>query len=390
MSIYLEDNPAQITKADLVVGIPSWREEATIALVAEQAALGLKRYNQTSVIINSDNNSDDNTKALFMGANTHGIPAIYLSTPPEIRGKGTNLLQIFSKAAQLEAKAVVVVEADVTSVRPSWITSLLEPILNGHDLTTPLYANPKHQALLTNLALYPLLRCLWGRRVQQPSGGERALSARLVKKLLKKEPWPAAALGAGVDIFITITAISLGLPLCQSYVGNSKVHKQSADATPSSAFSGTMATLFQLMLACPNWQDVRWSRPTAVYGMKQGRQSNTLDHATDLKPLQQRYSAGKAAAWEFFLNFPETAGLLKDARQNDIDHALWANLLLASFKLYRGQPQLLEKIITALETFFWGRLLYFFHQTTQLNSQQIEDFIEKQCSIFEECKACIT
>ncbi|MEA3223871.1 MAG: glycosyltransferase, partial [Thermodesulfobacteriota bacterium] len=103
-----EENPKGVTKADVVVGIPSYNEAATIVYPAQQAALGLRQYfpNVDSVIINCDNFSPDGTKDAFMNADTHGIPKMYLSTPKGVRGKGNNFRNLFKKALDLKAKAI--------------------------------------------------------------------------------------------------------------------------------------------------------------------------------------------------------------------------------------------------------------------------------------------
>ncbi|MEJ2068150.1 MAG: glycosyltransferase, partial [Deltaproteobacteria bacterium] len=78
-----EENPAQIKRADVVVGIPSYNEAATIAYPTAQAGLGLLQYfgDKTAVIINCDNNSSDGTKEVFLNTPTE-VPKIYVSTPP--------------------------------------------------------------------------------------------------------------------------------------------------------------------------------------------------------------------------------------------------------------------------------------------------------------------
>ena len=67
-----EVNPEKITRADLVVSIPSYKEADSIAFPTQQASEGLSRYfsEKRSVIINCDNNSPDNTKGA--GARVRG------------------------------------------------------------------------------------------------------------------------------------------------------------------------------------------------------------------------------------------------------------------------------------------------------------------------------
>lgn len=96
--VHLEENPQNITSAQMVVAIPSYREAELIAYPTSQAAQGLKRFfgDKQGVIINCDNNSDDGTKEAFFGADTEDVPQIYLSTPGGKR-QGQQLQQPFSQ-----------------------------------------------------------------------------------------------------------------------------------------------------------------------------------------------------------------------------------------------------------------------------------------------------
>ena len=135
----IEENPQRIKRAEMVVAIPSYREAELIAYPTTQAALGLTRYfgDKECVLINCDNNSDDGTKEAFFGADTDGVPQMYLSTPPGVRGKGNNFRNLFRKVLELKAQAVVVVDADLKSITPRWIKHLGEPLFNDFGYVAP-------------------------------------------------------------------------------------------------------------------------------------------------------------------------------------------------------------------------------------------------------------
>ena len=62
-----EINSENIRNAEIIVCIPSYNEADSISHPTIQADKGLKRYfgNKSSVIINCDNNSPDNTRQAF-------------------------------------------------------------------------------------------------------------------------------------------------------------------------------------------------------------------------------------------------------------------------------------------------------------------------------------
>jgi len=111
-------NPSKIRSAEIIVGIPSYNEADNIALPTDAASRGLTNFfpNHKSVIINVDNNSPDGTEDAFMNTPTK-VPKIYISTPPGVTGKGNNFKNLFRAAVELNAQAIVVVDADLKSIR---------------------------------------------------------------------------------------------------------------------------------------------------------------------------------------------------------------------------------------------------------------------------------
>ena len=177
-----EINPDGIKKAELVVCIPSYNEADSIAYPTAQADNGLGKYfkDRTSVIINCDNNSSDNTGQAFLDTPT-SAPKMYLSTPPGVKGKGNNFKNLFKKVVELRAKAVLVVDADLKSITPEWIKHLGEPLFQGFSYVAPLYVRHKYDGTITNSIAYPMTRALYGRRVRQPIGGDFGFSGRLAR-----------------------------------------------------------------------------------------------------------------------------------------------------------------------------------------------------------------
>ncbi|MDY6853048.1 MAG: glycosyltransferase, partial [Thermodesulfobacteriota bacterium] len=175
-----ESNSDNITSAEIIVGIPSYNEATTIAYPTTKASEGLIQYfgDKKSVIINCDNNSTDGTREAFLNTPTE-VPKIYLSTPPGVKGKGNNFKNLFKKVVELQAEAVVVVDADLKSITPQWIKHLGEPLMEDFGFVAPLYVRHKYDGTITNGIAYPLTRAVYGRRVRQPIGGDFGFSGRL-------------------------------------------------------------------------------------------------------------------------------------------------------------------------------------------------------------------
>ena len=192
----IEENPHGVQTADLIVGIPSYNEASLIAYPTQKASEGLIKYfgSKNSVIINCDNHSTDGTRETFMNTRTD-VPKIYLSTPAGIRGKGNNFKNLFEKSCDLGAQAIVVVDADLKSITPRWIKNLGEPLFEDFGFVAPLYVRHKYDGTITNNIAYPMTRCIYGRRVRQPIGGDFGFSGELAEVYLRQEDWTPAVAG---------------------------------------------------------------------------------------------------------------------------------------------------------------------------------------------------
>ncbi|MEK7859944.1 MAG: glycosyltransferase, partial [Chloroflexota bacterium] len=184
----LADGAARTGRADILVGIPSFNNAATIAHVVRAVSEGLRMAfpDSRAVIVNADGGSSDGTPSRVLES-ADGVPAIagaYRGLP----GKGSAFRAIFEVAAQVGARACAVVASDLRSITPMWVDRLLRPIVEGRaDYVTPLYARHKHDGTITNTIAYPLTRALYGLRVRQPIGGEFGFSGELARAFLVGE-----------------------------------------------------------------------------------------------------------------------------------------------------------------------------------------------------------
>src|SRR3954467_5804454 len=220
---------ARLGHADIMVGIPSFKNAATIGYVVRAAHAGLVQYfpEPKPVLVNSDAGSTDGTQRVVIETEPPDyVESILLTRPtnrldrvtltyPEIDGtggKGAALRTIFEIAAALEVQALVVVDSDLRSIVPEWIELLAGPILKGgYDYVAPLYSRHKHDGTITNTVTYPLTRALYGLRIRQPIGGDFGVSGDLVKTYLKADGWTDEVSKFGIDIWMTTSALTGGV-----------------------------------------------------------------------------------------------------------------------------------------------------------------------------------
>lgn len=391
-----ESNPDNVKSAEIVVGIPSFNEAAAIPYPTEQASLGLKKYfgDKKSVIINCDNNSSDGTRETFLKTPT-GVPKIYISTLPDVRGKGNNLRNFFNKACELQAKACLVVDADLKSITPRWIKNLAEPLFRDFGFVAPLYVRHKYDGTITNNIAFPLIRALYGRRVRQPIGGDFGFSGQMAHIFANSESWDEAISQFGIDIWMTTMAISHNVPICQSFMGRPKIHKlkdPGSDLGPM--FRQVVGTFFSLMKPLESfWKSTKWSKPTAIFGFGLGETEAPPPVDINSERLYQSFLKGfdkyedlwgKVLTADTFSKLIEVRELSKEL--SEFPTLLWARVLYDYAIAYHQNYKEKESLLDSLLPLYHGKIYCFVKHTEGMSTQQAEEYIEDQCLIFEETK----
>lgn len=370
----------KIGSADVVVGIPSFRNAATIGYVASTAAKGLREHfgGARVAIVNADGGSEDGTPdRVVEGA--AGVPVAvgrYIGPP----GKGSAFRAIFTAVGLLGARACAVVDSDLRSITPEWIGRLLTPITGGQaDYITPLYARHKHDGTITNSVAYPLTRALYGLRIRQPIGGEFGFRAGLATAFLEQPVWDTDVARFGIDIFMTTTAIRRSARVAQAFLG-AKVHDPkdpAADLGPM--FTQVVGTLFRM--ASENeevWSQVRGSKDVPVVGDPMSVEPEAVP--ADPARLREKYAAGKGeheSTWREILSAPVPG---------TIDARAWARIVFDHLAAALREPAASERIARSLLPLYQLRTASFIEEVRDMTTTRSETVIEDGARVMEEEK----
>jgi glycosyltransferase involved in cell wall biosynthesis len=393
MDIIVE-NPQQVTSAEIVVGIPSYNESDTISYPTDVASRGITQYfpDKKAVIINVDNNSPDGTKDAFLSTPTK-VPKVYISTPPGIKGKGNNFKNLFHAAVELNAKAIIVVDADLKSITPSWIRYLGEPLMGRFDYVTPIYVRYKYDGTITNTIAYPMIRTLFGLRVRQPIGGDFGFSGKLARAFLSEKLWNDKISHFGIDVWMTTIAIARYFNVCQAFLGSPKVHRAKDPAADlTTMFKQVVSTLFDLMIDFEYlWKDTSESRPSSIYGFGLGVVEKPPEVKVSTTKLFKSFKQGftnYGELWEKIIPMPELLELRKIKAIKEVDQFyypsnLWARILFSFAVAYKNNENDTDKIVESLIPFYHSRVLSFVNRTKGLETRESEEYLENINRIFE-------
>lgn len=397
---------AQIGRADLLVGIPSYNNARTIGHVVRAAAAGLTKHfsGLKAIIVNSDGGSTDGTQEAVARAEFSDLATILVShrtapvakivTPYHgIPGKGSAFRTILQIADRLGVRACAVVDSDLRSITPEWFELLLRPILDGHaDYVAPFYQRHKFDGTITNAIVYPLTRALYGKRIRQPIGGEFGFSGDLARVFLAKPVWETDVARFGIDIWMTTTAVAERFRVCQAYLG-AKLHDAKdpgADLAPM--MTQVVGSCFDLIeIYEPVWSGVLGSEPVPLFG---------FPHAGGVEPVQ--INVGRMIAiftqavkdlgelWEKLLPATLLDALCAAARSPShafrLADPLWVGVVYRFALAHHRRILPREHLLRSLIPLYLGRTASFVLEMWEAGPDEVEAGIEVLAQIFEETK----
>lgn len=382
------ENSEKVHEAEIIVGIPSKNEVQTISNVAATADLGLQEYfkDKKAAIINVDNYSTDGTKEAFLNTQTK-VPKIYISTPQGKKGKGRNCRNLFQAAVELNAKAVVMIDADLTSFTPKWIQKLGDPLFQDFDFVSPIYERHKYDASITNHFVRPLLQTFFGIQLRQPIGGDFGFSGKLAMAYLAARSWNENVANFGIDIWMTTNAFMGGFETCQTFLGSSKSHRLKDPAKHlAGMFINVISTVFDLMIEFEYcWKEVNGSaQPGRIFGFGLGVNEKPPVISVDTALLHSSFCSGVEqykGVWSQVLPEEDLVEVEKLSRLSEADFYYstkqWVRILFSFAVAYRNKKTSQELLIKSMIPFFHSRMLSYVNKTSQWKTLECEEYLER-------------
>jgi len=394
----------EIGNADLLIGIPSFNNEDTIAHVVRAAQAGAAKYfpEMKAVLVNSDGGSTDTTREIvektliddFQPLLIQGRRDLFskIVTPYHgIPGKGSAFRTVFEIARQLGVKACAVVDSDLRSITPEWIDLLLRPVLDGgFDFVNPYYLRHKFDGTITNSIVYPMTSALYGKRIRQPIGGDFGFSGRMAEFYLSKDVWETDVARFGIDIWMTTTAVANSFRVCQSFLG-AKIHAAKDPGSDLSAMlTQVVSSVFLLMEEYEEtWKKVNTSTPVPIFGFQFAVGLEPVNVNTDR--MLQMFLTGIKELEEILAKIldPETLEMLARCSTSDpyhMDDELWSRLIYDYAIAWHHKVMNRDHIMKTLTPLYLGKVASLVIELTQSNSAEVENRLESLCGVFEKLK----
>ena len=385
----------EIESADILVGIPCYNNEKTISHVIQMVTHGLAAHygKKRAVILISDGGSTDDSREVAREFQIKPWQEKLITIYRGPAGKGSALRCLFEAADRLGVQVCAMVDADLRSITPDWVKYLMDPVLDGgYQFVAPVYVRHKYDGTITNNIVYNLTRTLYGIRIRQPIGGDFAISSDAAKYYAAQDVWDTEVARFGIDIWMTISAITQGFRICQSNLGV-KIH----DAKDPGKHLGPMFrqvlwTFFYLMERHESfWKKMEGSRAVDTFGFTGDVEPDPVK--VDIDGMVDKFRTGYgqfSALWkdifcgQCFADISRCAEM--DSKNFHLPTETWVQILFELAATYHEWKMNRMQLIDMVTPLYFARVASFVRQSWEMSSTEAEELVEEQALKFEQHK----
>jgi len=383
----------QMKPIDIIVGVLCKDVEATILNVLNVVNEGLYRYfpDYRLAIVVTDGNSSDKTRETIDLFQPYNAVDVIVTEDIVEGGKGAGVMTIFEIAHETEAKSVILMDGDLLSVKPSWIQTIVNPIVYGRaDITVPYYIRDKNDGVITNNLVYPFTRALYGIDVRQPIAGEYALSKNLYE-LLRKHPLLPPDFG--IDIFILTVAAAEGMYVKEGLF-SLKIHESTTHYLEPEKFLIPMfRKVTESMFKLAKFYEIYWKSKPTLWRPNFHRKSFSkkpipvqINISNMKKSFESEFNSSKDMMKQFL---PQT---IIDNLDNIVNNGenfnseIWAEVVYNHAAAFKDIEDEKDKyvLLDSLKTLWIGRFVSYATEVDGMDINKAEEIIQKQAEIFEE------
>ena len=357
----------RIGSADLVVGLATAGPSPSAAVVAGAVRAGLETHfaGQAAVVVHVDQAPGEEPPAALAAAlgpvrmvRAAGAGHAADGAPDWAQAVRTTL----TVGRRLEARALVMLNADLGSTTADWVRALATPVLKDDlGLVLPIYHRYRYDGTLTQAFVVPLMRSLFGRQLAHPLAEEFACSGAAADAFLAQPVWETDLGRHGLEFWLPAAAIERGFTVGQAVLGPRTV----AAAQPAAPLGRTVGRVAGAIFALAEqseayWLDVRGSEPVATFGAvpeplpggpavdPQRMQVGFVQGVRDLLPVWERILA------------PENLGEVLELSDRPLERfrfpdRLWTRVVYDFLLAYRARVVYRSHAAQSLAPLYLGR-----------------------------------
>lgn len=383
-----------IGRADVVVGIPTYKNVKTIANVMQTVAEGLARHfpGLGSVLIVSDGMSTDETVQVAKETVIHSSVRKIVTLHQGLPGKGSAARAAFDAAHMLDARVCVLVDGDLRSIRPDWMLRLIAPIVQGgYDYVTSIYSRHRYEVAINDALAYPLLRAFFGYDLRQPLAGEVALSHALVDELLHRDVWETDVARFGLHVWMSALALAEGWKVCQTALDTKTHDYRDPTIGFEPKFLQVVGTLFRMLSIYRRlWPTVTAVQQVPIWGEPVFVEPEPISASRDaLREAVRKGTRRFQRAWGHLL-MPDHVAPVREIVAQENPHFpvdLWVRVVYEFAVVYNkgeGDP---DKVVMALLPLYYARKLSWMDETEGMSFKEVDEAVRAQAERFFELRS---
>jgi glucosylglycerate synthase len=383
---------------EVLIGVCALNQARSVVRVVEAATAGLSKElgdREGAVLVLDAGYREDTREAIGAWAadrpDKPKVRCVRISGPPS---RPRAILAALAGARGLRVTACALVDAGLISLSPEAVGRLLQPILAGTaDAVGPAYTHTVAEGTLTTNLLAPMLRALYGRRLQQLLGGCAALAQPTVARLLESDTLESDLTDHGLEIRLVIEAVALGDRLVEVHVGRKALDVGLAPPDLATTLAQTVGPFFRLMDRYRAvWAETAGSAAVPLIGDPPALLPEAGDVAVDRMVrafklgLKDLLPIWEQALPEETLSLLYPLGLLSpDEFAFPAEH--WARVAFDFAVAYHEQRLPRDHLLRALTPLYLGRVASFLRETQAAPGARIPALLEAVGRAFEVEKA---
>lgn len=384
-----------VGQVDILVGLPTFNNAATVESVVTSIHAGLARHFplERTVLINPDGGSDDGTPAIVRAAplateemrgsrslrTTHRVSAPF----PGLPDRSAGVRAVFAAADLLQARVIVVLSPDLMNLSADWVADLTRPVWNDHlDLVLPIHPRHRFEGPLLHQLVRPLLRAAYGARLRAGLSGHFACSSRFASHMYAHSLWQRDAPRPALEASLVATALARDFALGQVHLGPCQWAARSGGPALPELFQDVVGAVFEsLESSAPAWHTPAVGREAVVFGTPVCYEGP--DPAIDLPAMSERFLAGARDLDPLLHQIlsPETHARLRAVTHTGegvraFPDGLWAHIVYEFAAAHHRVVMNREHLSQALLPLYLGRTASFITDMAAADDAAIEGRIE--------------
>ena len=291
----------------------------------------------------------------------HVRPARTMATDASLSTWCEAVRTVLDASRALQARAVVVLNAGITSMTPEWIRGLAQPVLKeGCPFVLPVYERGRYEGTLTQLFVVPLMRALFGHQFWYPMADEFGCSGEVAEFLLAQDIWSTDLARQGLEFWLPVAVADAALPVAQSVLGPRLLAPAGQQPPLGSTVGRVAGALFSIAERHEaGWLDVHGSKPVALFGAPPAPAKRVV--AIDPERMLEGFRQGVRdllPIWERILS-PESLGdilVLSEHPSSEFRLAdrAWARVVFDFLLAYRARVMYRSHIAQSLAPLYLG------------------------------------